>query len=118
MNIRLGYISDYRPQGYGFLADPSASPRVDRRAFFHVKAIKRKYPEFARMIESGSWADNMRWYSTEPSRRGRGEDVADTWLTAKEVPNDSMSYAVGLVRERWAQMERKRCSRLEAFTKS
>ena len=88
MTIDFGNIKSYNPdRGFGFVGHTFFNP--DGKVFFHIKKIKKKYPELARKWDSGEDFKKVNfWYEFETTEKG--EQVSELWLSTADMPQ---SYA-------------------------
>ncbi len=84
MAIDFGNIKSYNPdRGFGFVGRTFFNP--DGKVFFHIKKIKKKYPELAQKLDNGEAFETVNfWYEIETNEKG--EQVSKLWLSAENIP--------------------------------
>lgn len=95
MSIDYGSVHDYSDRGFGFV---SRILGRGTKVFFHIKTVRRKYPQLAAQLDEGALrADGGAfraiafWYDTEPTPKG--EQVRELWLQADEMPEAQKAEA-------------------------
>jgi hypothetical protein len=61
------------------------------KVFFHIKTVRRKYPQLAEELDDGASNVVTFWYDTEPTPKG--EQVRELWLQADEMPEAQKAEA-------------------------
>ena len=94
MTIDFGSIKGYNPErGFGFVGHTFFNP--DGKVFFHIKKIKKKYPELAQNLDSGEAFETVNfWYEIETTEKG--EQVSKLWLNANNIPPSYTNELCGL----------------------
>jgi len=97
MTIDFGSIKSYNSnRGFGFVGRTFFNP--DGEVFFHIKKIKRKYPEFAQKLDSREAFEMFNfWYEIETT--GKGEQVSRLWLNADNIPQSYTHELSGLIQK-------------------
>ncbi|MBI1923723.1 cold shock domain-containing protein [Candidatus Poribacteria bacterium] len=84
MPLDFGTIQNYNERGFGFVSCTIWHSRYSTsEIFFHIKKIKRKYPDLAQQLDNGSYRGVSFWYETETTHRG--EQVSELWLDVQEI---------------------------------
>ena len=92
--LDYGSILDYSDRGFGFVSCTLGS---GSQVFFHIKTVKRKYPQLANRLDGGDYLGVSFWYDTETTPKG--EQVRELWLEAKEIPDLQLGEVkAGIVR--------------------
>lgn len=85
MAIEYGAVRDYSDRGFGFVSRTLTSAGyADSKVFFHIKTVRRKYPELADKLDQGAHAGVSFWYEVEST--AKGQQVRELWLKAEEMP--------------------------------
>lgn len=85
MPLDYGSVRDYSDRGFGFVSCTfRETDYANATVFFHIKTVRRKYPQLADSIDQGSYSEVSFWYET--SSTDRGYQVAELWLTYEELP--------------------------------
>lgn len=84
MTIDFGSIKNYDSnRGFGFVGCTFLNP--DQKVFFHIKKIRRKYPELAQKLDGGEAFETVNfWYEIETTEKGK--QVSKLWLNANNIP--------------------------------
>ncbi len=92
MSIDHGSVQDYSRRGFGFVSRTLTSVgHSDSKVFFHIKTVRRKYPELADKLDRGLHGGVSFWYEAEPS--AKGQQVRELWLKAEEMPEAQRAEA-------------------------
>ena len=89
MKLEYGYIKRYNAaKGYGFVTrtfdNTIRQDNNDRDVFFHITAIKDKFPNLAQQLDKKLGRDVYFWYLIDTSERDKVEQI---WLDINDVPN-------------------------------
>lgn len=101
MSIDYGSVQNYSDRGFGFVSR-TLSPGA--KVFFHIKTIRRKYPQLADELDNVldesayEYLSVSFWYDTETTHKG--EQVRDIWLQTNELPEAQRAEARAKL-ERW-----------------
>jgi cold shock CspA family protein len=97
MTIDFGSIKGYNPdRGFGFVGHTFFNP--DGKVFFHIKKIRRKYPELAQKLDSREPFETVNfWYEIETTEKG--EQVSKLWLNANHIPQSYTNELCGLIQK-------------------
>jgi cold shock CspA family protein/uncharacterized protein (DUF433 family) len=97
MTIDFGSIKGYNPdRGFGFVGHTFFNP--DGKVFFHIKKIRRKYPELAQKLDSREPFETVNfWYEIETTEKG--EQVSKLWLNANDIPQSYTNELCGLIQK-------------------
>lgn len=92
MTIDFGSIKSYNhDRGFGFVDHTFFNP--DGKVFFHIRKIKRRYPELAQKLDSSEAFETVNfWYEIETT--GKGEQVSKLWLNVDNIPQ-SYTHELG-----------------------
>ncbi len=84
MTIDFGGIKSYDPnRGFGFVRRTFFNP--NGKVFFHIKKIKKKYPELAQKLDNSEAFETINfWYEIETNEKG--EQVSKLWLSPENIP--------------------------------
>lgn len=84
MTIDFGNIKSYNPdRGFGFVSRTFFNP--DAKVFFHIKKIRRNYPELAQRLDNSEAFETVNfWHEIETTEKG--EQVSKLWLNADNIP--------------------------------
>lgn len=84
MKIDFGSIKSYNPdRGFGFVGRTFFNP--NGKIFFHIKKIKKEYPELAKQLDNSEAFVNVNlWYEIEIT--AKGEQASKLWLSIKNIP--------------------------------
>lgn len=98
MTIEFGSIKSYNAdRGFGFVDCTFSNP--NGKVFFHIKKIKKKYPELAQKLDN-SEADfetvNF-WYKIETNEKG--QQVSELWLGTENIPQSYTHESCGLIQK-------------------
>ena len=106
MQIDYGHILDYKDKltsgkkGYGFVSRTIQSSRDNHKnVFFHIKQVKKKYPELAQRLDNGDYHDVSFWYVNEAT--SKGEQVKELYLEISELPPEIALDLIHHVEEFW-----------------
>lgn len=121
MKVGFGYVDVYRDRkswgstGFGFLTCYFGVGECESDKFyFHIKTIKKKYPDLAIDMDSGNWHGVKLWYITEQTEKGCA--VVEVWLHGFELPVDLHNSAVEEVEKQWRDVRDYVPSRLKDIT--
>ena len=103
--LNFGYIKKYYQRGFGYVSQELSSSQNQLGIYFHIKTIKRKYPELGINIDNNPWHDVSFWYVTK--QNFKGEEVSEIWLTTSELPKDLRSEALSLIESYWNNLDSK-----------
>jgi cold shock CspA family protein len=83
MTIDFGSIKSYNPdRGFGFVSRTFFNP--NDKVFFHIKKIKRKYPELAQKLDNSEAFEEINlWYKIETNEKG--EQLSKLWLNTENI---------------------------------
>jgi|GEM_PF-1823463 len=97
MNIEFGNIKSYNPdRGFGFISRTFLNP--NQKVFFHIKKIKRRYPQLAQKLDSGEpFKAIFCWYEVETTQKG--EQMRRMWLNAESIPQSYTHELSGLIQQ-------------------
>ena len=97
MTINCGTIQSYNSdRGFGFINGIFSPYKYE--VFFHIKKIKRKYPEIAQKLDNNDIpTEIILWYEFETTNKG--EQVAQFWLDVKDIPSDYSNNVQNLVNQ-------------------
>jgi cold shock CspA family protein len=95
MNIEFGNITSYNPdRGFGFISRTFLNP--NQKIFFHIKKIKRRYPQLAQKLDSGEPFKAIScWYEVETTQKG--EQMSRLWLNVESIPQSYSPELSGLI---------------------
>ncbi|MFN6477815.1 hypothetical protein [Nostoc sp. DedQUE07] len=85
MTIDFGSIKSYNAdRGFGFVGCTFSNP--NGKVFFHIKKIKKEYPELAQKLDNSEAAFETVnfWYEIETNEKG--EQVSKLWLGKENIP--------------------------------
>ncbi|GCL39705.1 hypothetical protein SR1949_48330 [Sphaerospermopsis reniformis] len=118
MTIDFGSIKSYNAdRGFGFVGCTFYNPNA--KVFFHIKKIKRKYPELAQKLdnrEADFEAVNF-WYEIETNEKG--EQVSNLWLGTEDIPQSythKLYSLIQTVESIWKNVESPKPSWLDLVT--
>ena len=117
MTIDFGSIKSYDySRGFGFVSRTFFSPQ--RKVFFHIRKIKRRYPELAQKLDNKeTFAGFHFWYDIAATEKG--EQVSKLWLNADTIPQSYTSELDGLsqvVKDTWNNIELPKPAWLDSVT--
>jgi cold shock CspA family protein len=97
MRIDFGSIKSYNSsRGFGFVSRTFFNP--DGKVFFHIKKIKRKYPELAQKLDSNEAFEAVNfWYEIETIEKG--EQVGRLWLNTDDIPQSYTNELCDLIQK-------------------
>lgn len=97
MTIDFGSIKSYNhDRGFGFVGRTFVSP--GGKVFFHIKKLKRRYPELAQKLDSNEAVEIVNfWYAIETTEKG--EQVSKLWLNADSIPQSYTHELCGLIQK-------------------
>lgn len=95
MTIDFGSIKSYDSnRGFGFVGCTFLNP--DQKVFFHVKKIRKKYPELAQKLDDGEAFETVNfWYKIETTEKGK--QVSKLWLNADSIPQTYTNELCGFI---------------------
>ncbi|WP_066425082.1 cold shock domain-containing protein [Anabaena sp. 4-3] len=118
MMIDFGSIKTYNnDRGFGFVGCTFSSPSGN--VFFHIKKIKKKYPELADKLdnrETDVETVNF-WYRIEINEKG--QQVSELWLGTQEIRQiyaDELHGLIQKVESIWKNVESPKPSWLDLVT--
>jgi cold shock CspA family protein len=116
MNIEFGNVRDYNYQrGFGFVTRTfKKSYSRENDVFFHIKRVKKKFPDLAYKLDLGLFNDVEFWYLLQPG--SKGDEVGELWLEATEIPNDARQELVDHFQKHWKDIDNPQPSWLEKLT--
>ena len=105
MTLDFGSIRDYNSErGFGYLHRTVWKyPHSTSKVFFHIKKIKRKYPNLAIQLDSGIYDGLSFWYDTESTPKG--EQASEVWLNPQEIPAALRDSLAGQIEKLWLDVE-------------
>lgn len=117
MALDFGSIKSYSSsRGFGFVSRTFSSPH--KIVFFHIREMKRRYPESAQKLDNGEAVAGFNfWYDTEITEKG--EKVSKLWLNADNIPQSYMNELDGLlqkVEDTWRNIESTKPTWLDSVT--
>ena len=117
MAIDFGSISKYNTdRGFGFVVGTFCNSQ--QRVFFHIKNIKKRYPELAQKLDNGeSVATVNLWYEFETTEKG--QQVSKVWLEAGSIPNtykNELSDLIQKVEDVWKDLSSPKPTWLDLVT--
>lgn len=97
MRIEFGSIKSYNPdRGFGFMGRTFLNP--NQKIFFHIKKIKKRYPQLARKLDTGeSLKHAYYWYELEGTQKGY--QVSQLWLDVESIPESYKHELSGLIQK-------------------
>src|SRR5579871_632070 len=102
-NIDYGYIDHYNTdRGFGFIERTIHKTPLNHNVFFHIKIVKRKYPELAHQLDNHNLYQSF-WYSTVISEKG--EQVQEAWASIDELPKQMLDTLSADVDRYWHNIE-------------
>lgn len=104
MAVDFGSVQKYNSErGFGFVSRTfQISQCSTQGVFFHIKKVKREYPDLARELDNGFYPDVRIWYETENT--ARGEQVGKLWLDVKDIPNQQREQLVANIKGIWSNI--------------
>jgi cold shock CspA family protein len=117
MTIDFGNIKNYNPdRGFGFVGRTFINP--DGKVFFHIKKIRRNYPELAQRLDSSEAFETVNfWHEIETTEKG--EQVSRLWLNADNIPQtytDELCGFIQTVESTWKNLGSPKPSWLDLVT--
>lgn len=117
MTIEFGIIKSYNPdRGFGFMSRTFLNP--NQKVFFHIKKIKKRYPQLAQKLDSGeSLKHTYCWYKLEVTQKG--DQVNQLWLNAESIPQSykhELSELIQTVETIWKNISTPKPSWLDMVT--
>ena len=103
MALDYGSVRSYSERGFGFVTRTLDSGGQD--VFFHIRSVRRKYPDLADDLDLVGDACEMDsfWYETESTEKG--EQVRDLWLTPDEIPEEKLSIIRSRIEQVWRESQ-------------
>lgn len=98
MTIDFGSIKSYNgDRGFGFVDCTFSNP--NGKVFFHIKKIKKKYPELAQKLDNSEAAFETVnfWYKIETNEKG--QQVSELWLGTENIPQSYTHESCGLIQK-------------------
>lgn len=124
MALDFGYIQRYNSErGFGFVSRTlqgsrhsvrRSARRSAQEVFFHIKTVKRLYPELAQVLDNGSYHNVSFWYETENG--DKDEQVSKLWLNTKDIPDQQRDNLVAHIEELWRNINIPSPERLDQAT--
>ncbi len=111
VDIEFGYVQAYNVQrGFGYVSCTFSKSKQKHKDFkrryrddvywFHIKKVKRDYPDVARLLDTGSFANLSFWYEVE-NRDNDRVSVSEIWLDSKDIPKQKKDDLVAYIEEQW-----------------
>lgn len=96
MTIDFGNVKSYDSnKGFGFVDHTFHGSR--NKVFFHIKKIKKKYPELAQKLDNNEDFEMINfWYEVEETEKG--EQVGRIWMNTEDIPQSYKSELPSFVR--------------------
>ncbi|MEG4455550.1 hypothetical protein, partial [Microcoleus sp. N9_A1] len=101
MEVEFGHVQEYNTErGFGFVSRTfrNANQRHKKNVWFHIKKIKCDYPNLAKELDAGSFANINFWYEVDNRDR---ENVGKVWLYAKDIPQQQRDSLVAHIEQLW-----------------
>ena len=93
-DIEFGFVQEYNiERGFGYVSRTFSKSKRKHKNFkrrhrdnvwFHIKKIKHDYPDLARELDAGSFANLSFWYEIDSSDKNR-INVCKIWLDPKDI---------------------------------
>jgi cold shock CspA family protein len=101
MEVEFGHVQEYNTErGFGFVSRTfrNANQRHKKNVWFHIKKIKCDYPNLAKELDAGSFANINFWYEVDTSDR---EKVGKVWLDPKDIPQQQRDSLFSHIEQLW-----------------
>ena len=101
MEVEFGQVQEYNTErGFGFVSRTfrNANQRHKKNVWFHIKKIKCDYPNLAKELDAGSFANINFWYEVDTSDR---EKVGKVWLDPKDIPQQQRDSLFSHIEQLW-----------------
>ena len=101
MEVEFGQVQEYNTErGFGFVSRTfrNANQRHKKNVWFHIKKIKCDYPNLAKELDAGSFANINFWYEVDNSDR---EKVGKVWLEPKDIPQQQRDNLFSHIEQLW-----------------
>ena len=101
MEVEFCHVQEYNTErGFGFVSRTfrNANQRNKKNVWFHIKKIKYDYPNLAKELDAGSFANINFWYEVDNSDR---ENVGKVWLYPKDIPQQQRDSLVAHIEQLW-----------------
>ncbi len=115
MVLDFGYIQKYNSQrGFGFVECTFNNQQPHKSIFFHIKQIKKKYPELAQQLDNEIFQDVCFWYESE--KTNKGEQIFTLWVNANDIPEEHKKHFVSQIEKLWVNSKYNIPQWLESIT--
>jgi cold shock CspA family protein len=106
VEVEFGDVQEYNTtRGFGFVSRTFINTNRRRRknVWFHITKIKRDYPDLAKQLDAGSFANINFWYEVD---NNDGEKVSKIWLDPKDIPKQQRDSLVASIEQLWWNTDR------------
>jgi cold shock CspA family protein len=113
--LDYGSVESYSDRGFGFVTCTLwSSGSTGTTVFFHIKTVRRKYPQLADKLDNGSHYGVSFWYDTQSTHKG--DQVKDIWLKIDEIPEPQLGEARVRVEQFWQDTQHNLLPGIEALS--
>ena len=101
MEIEFGYVQKYNiERGFGFVSRTFYRTHQlnDKDVWFHIKMIKRDYPNLAKDLDSGVLTNISFWYELD---NRDGQKVNKIWLDSQDIPEQKKDDLSIYIQQIW-----------------
>lgn len=105
MQVDFGHVQEYNTaRGFGFVSRTFRNVNRQRRknVYFHIKTIKRDYPDLAKELDIGSLVNINFWYEVD---NNDSEKVSEVWLDPKDIPKQRRDSLVAHIEQLWCNAD-------------
>jgi cold shock CspA family protein len=116
VEIEFGHVQQYDTErGFGFVSSTfrNVKPPYKNNVWFHIKNIKRDYPDLAKELDTGSSPDISFWYEIDGKDRKK---VNKVWLDQKNIPKQQKDDLVIYIEQMWSDISSSLPEWLERMT--